>query len=136
MLLKGKDNELTIESSKIKTSSIEINGPGEYEVGGVQILGVNGAGETVNYKIKIDGLNIAVILGQGNEEAFGDVDVLLATVNLAQLVLKLEPRIVVVWGTEGNTLLKEIGKEGVTPLPKLTVKQDKLPQELEAVWLK
>lgn len=130
-LLKGRENELVIESGKIKTSSIEINAPGEYEVGNVQILGVK-----ANYKIKIDNVTIAIIFEELNVEAFEEVDILLSAVSLAQLVLKLEPKIVVVWGSEGGKLLREIGKEGAVQVSKLTVKQEKLPAELEAVWLK
>lgn len=136
LLLKGKDNELFVEAGKIKTSSIEITGPGEYEVGNVQILGVKADTGDVNYKVKIDNITVAIMFEQGSLEAFTDVHILLSVISLGDLVLKLEPKIVVVWGAEGDRLLREIGKEGVMQVAKLSVKHEKLPQELEAVWLK
>lgn len=116
-----------------------ISGPGEYEVGGAQILGVS-SDLKINYKIKIDGLKIAFVAGKikdKDEEAYGDIDCLILEQSFPDLVLKLEPKIVVVYkAIEASKFLKDIGKENVIPASKVVIKKEALPQELEAVWLK
>lgn len=154
LLLKGKTASLILDpqtisigeevEGEIKSSRLVISGPGEYEVKGVKILGV-AAGERTNYEIKIDGLKLAIIHGkitEKYEEVFSDLDVLLLSLPVdgpspQELVLKLEPKIVVVYKTEDPTkFLKDIGREGVLPSSRLVVKKDSIPAELEAVWLK
>lgn len=118
---------------------VKIMGPGEYEVGGAQILGISSNLE-INYKIKIDGLKIAFVVGKlkdKDEEFFGDVDCLILEQSFPDLVLKLEPKLVVIYKTmEAEKFLKEIGKENVVPASRVILKKETIPGELEAVWLK
>lgn len=138
IFLKGKSTSLILDPPKINVEDVAISGPGEYEVKGVQILGFR-ANSYVNYKIKIDGLNLAVMAGKPNqnqEEIFSDADVLILGQNQQDWVLKLEPKIVVIYKPEDAAkFLKEIGKEGVKPTSRLVIKRESLPGELEAVWL-
>lgn len=107
-------------SAKVEGNPFVIQGPGEYEVKGVEVVGVasfhdNKKGEerghNTIYNIKIDKINIAHLgdLGQeslSNEqiEEIGNVDILLIPVGgyftidgaqAAKIVAQLEPKIVI-----------------------------------------
>lgn len=122
----------------------------------------NGAerGNNILFNIEIDGINIAHLgdLGQTltNEqlEELGSVDILLVPVGgvytieadvAAKLTSAIEPKIVIPmhYKIEGlkfpldpvEKFLKEMGKENVQSLPKLLVRDDRLPEELQVVLL-
>ncbi len=107
-------------ASEIGGAPFIISGPGEYEVKGINVVGVatfhdnkRGAlrGKNTIYNLKVDGVNIAHLgdLGQDeltNEqiEALGNVDVLMVPVGgvytidgavAAKIVASLEPRVII-----------------------------------------
>lgn len=118
-------------------------------------------GANTIYIFNIDGVRICHLgdLGQhqlteSQLEEIGDVDVLLIPVGgvytvsapeAAKIVAELEPKIIVPmhYLLPGLTVplepvdhfLKEMGKENITPLPKLTVSSEKLPEEAQIVVL-
>ena len=142
-----------------------VAGPGEYEVKGVEIVGVasfhddkNGAerGKNTIYNLKIDNVNICHLgdLGQTSLTdaqlgEIGNVDILLLPVGgfytidasvASKIASSLEPKVIIpmhyrdadnkVSELEGvEKFLKEIGKEGVTPVNKFTITAEKLPEE-------
>ncbi len=109
----------------------------------------------------IDGLNIVHLGDFGQSEIsetqltqIGEVDILLVPVGsvytidsktAAKIVSQLEPKIIIPMhykieglkfeldGVEG--FLKEMGAEGVIPVPKLSITKDKLPEEPQVVVL-
>lgn len=149
-----------------------VEGPGEYEVRGVEIVGVNSfhddkngeeRGKNTIYNFKIDNINVCHLgdLGQTsltNEqlEEIGNVDVLLLPVGghytidaseATKIAAQLEPRITIpmhfsdgeakIENLEGTAekYLKEVGKEGLEPVNKLTVVAGKLPEEPQVVLM-
>ncbi|MEK7165885.1 MAG: MBL fold metallo-hydrolase [Patescibacteria group bacterium] len=152
---------------------IVFSGPGEYEVRGVEISGIDsfhddkeGAlrGKNTIFKFHIDGLTIVHLgdlghlLTQEQEELLDDVDILLVpcggfyTIDAkiaAQVVTALEPSLVIPMHyqkqdlnpelmkvlTPVSAFLKEVGKEGIVPQPKLKVTKETLPQEMQVVIL-
>lgn len=118
-------------------------------------------GKNVIFTFNIDGVRVCHLgdLGQAQLtdeqlEAIGDVDVLLIPVGgvytidasaAAKVVAQLEPRIIIPMhyklpdlrpGLEPvDHFLKEMGKEGVSPVTKLTISPDKLPEEAQVVVL-
>lgn len=142
---KGKNASLTFKTDtsgvgKFNTEAVEIKGPGEYEIMGIQIQGFSTDGNT-NYRIRMDGINSVVICGKVNarqEEALSDIDVLLipGDKKFAELVLKFSPKIIVIYNTpEPGEFMRDIGKSEISPTKKVVVKKEGLPQELEVVWL-
>jgi len=142
-----------------------INGPGEYEVKSVLILGCpafsHGTRVGTWYKIEMDDL-VLCHLGQLKEpipatdiEALSDVDVLFVPVagadesidsaRAVEMITLIEPRMIVpmhfeltALGTAGTPVEKfchEIGQTNVTPQPKLTVSRTSLPAEPQVVVL-
>ncbi|MBI4999883.1 MBL fold metallo-hydrolase [Candidatus Gottesmanbacteria bacterium] len=117
-------------------------------------------GQNTVYQIKIDGLTLIHLGDLGHKletkeiEALNGVDILMVPVGgvytldgkgATQVVGQLEPRIVIpmhyqVAGLKFeleavDKFLKELGKEGINPQPKLVITKDKLPEELEVIVL-
>lgn len=132
--------------SQVQNFRVVIDGPGEYEVGGVSIVGLP-VGELTTYYIKMDGialLHLGALQKPPSEsefEKYPNIDVVFVPVSLgkeaADMVAKLEPKVVIPIHFEENpaAFLKELGKEEMKPQSKLSLTKDKLPQELEVVWL-
>ena len=120
-----------------------------------------GKGANTIFHLNLDGLNIVHLgdLGQSKltEEQIaqiGDVDVLLVPVGgtytidgkgASEIVSELEPKIIVPmhYFIEGlkfaldgvDKFLKEMGAEGVSPAPKLSISKEKLPEEPQVILL-
>lgn len=158
-------------TSQVSGEPFIIAGPGEYEVKGVEIIGVNsfhdnkqGAerGNNTIYNFKIDKINVCHLgdLGQTTlteqqVEEIANVDILLLpvgghfTINATEankIASQLEPRIIIpmhfkdaetkiaeLSGVE--SFLKEINKENLEPVNKLTITPDKLPEETQVVLM-
>ena len=129
---------------------VQIAGPGEYEVKGVAITGVQSGTNTV-FNVQIDNLNIVHLGDLGHEltdeqvEEIGVADILLIPVGnnrslgakeAAEVVSQLEPRVVIPMNYDNvDGFLKEMGVESASPLVRLSIVKDKLPQETEVVLL-
>ena len=130
---------------QVSNARVVIDGPGEYEVGGVTILGIP-IGNVTTYVIKIDGItglhlgDITRVLSDSEIEKYPSTDILFVSVGkeTPDVIAKLEPKIVIPMEFTSETLalfLKELGKEGVRRQSKLTITKEKLPSELEVVVL-
>jgi L-ascorbate metabolism protein UlaG (beta-lactamase superfamily) len=119
-------------------------------------------GKNTIYRIEVDGVSIVHLGDLGHMltseelEALDGVNILmlpvggLHTIDAAKashLINEIEPSIVIpmhygrpelnqkIFGTLAplSVFLKEIGKEGVAPVPKLVISKDKLPTEMQVV---
>lgn len=150
---------------------MEFSEPGEYEVSGVVITGINsfhdnseGSERGINtiFHLLFDNLDIVHLgdLGQTKltEEqiaAIGQTDILLIPVGsvytidakvASDIVSQLEPKIIIPmhYKIEGlkfeldsvDSFLKEMGAEGVSPQPKLSITKERLPEEPQVVVLR
>ncbi len=138
IILLDRGNNLSLEAVERR---IIINGPGEYELNGVKVLGVK-VDKGFVYGISDDGFG--TILGKTSEiskikEEFNtECQIALLNVddNLNQsIVTRFEPKIVVLYGANKENGAKVLGKVNVSPIKKFTVTKDKLPQETEVVAL-
>lgn len=127
--------------SKVVDYRIVINGPGEYEINGVKILGVR-VDKGLVYNISGDGFGL--ILGRMGEvskikdEAFSacQIAILNADGNFNQsIATELEPKVVILYGDKAENGAKILGKDNLTPSKKFTITKDKLPEEMEVVVL-
>lgn len=157
----------------IAGEAIVVQGPGEYEIKGVKIIGIpsfhddkNGQerGKNTIYHIEVDDITIAHLgdlghkLGDSATELLNGVDILMIpvggiyTINPAvavQIITLLEPRIIIPMHyltkalnsenfgklEEVTSFLKEIGKDGTVPIPKLSISKDKIGAEPTVVVL-
>jgi hypothetical protein len=135
ILLAGKSN---VDISRVTDFRIVIDGPGEYEVGGVKISGTKTPKGTL-YDLSID--NINVILGSTAEiKAEGFNACQIAVVNTTgdfneSSLTALEPKISVLYGEKKIEAAKALGAEAVIPVSKISAIKDKLPEKMEVVVL-
>jgi len=148
---------IKIELNKIinKTVSREklfvIDSPGEYEVGGVFVLGTAGE-KTTFYVITMDGLRLVFLGGLSGKlsdkqiEEIDGVDILfvpvgeeknsLAGKQTLEIINQVEPKIIIPMNYQSlSGFLKELGQEEKVPIDKLLITKDKLPLEKEVVVL-
>lgn len=121
-------------------------------------------GRNTIYHIELDNLRLAHLgdvghtLSSGDIEELGDVDILFIPVGgvytidakqAVEIINEIEPSVVIPMHYNRSGLnpkafqelapvsdfLKEMGKEGIAPLSKLSITKDKLPEELQVVVL-
>jgi L-ascorbate metabolism protein UlaG (beta-lactamase superfamily) len=141
-----------------------VKGPGEYEIGGVLIIGIptggKERGKNTAYLMEIDEVTVCHLGDLGhtltNEQAeeMDNVDVLLlpvggvSTINAttaAEVVRQIEPKIVIPmhYKTEAlkrelepvDRFLKEMGTKEIEPQPKLSVTKQNVPLSMQVFLL-
>lgn len=157
-------------AAEVSGNPFVIDGPGEYEIKGINVVGVSSfhdnkkgqeRGKNILYSVRMDGLNIAHLgdLGQDQLSAeqidsLGNVDILMIPVGAVytidastatKIVASLEPSLIIPmhYQDEDSSVdlepvqkfLKEMGKEEIEPIKKLTVTKDRLPSETQVVVL-
>ncbi len=134
---------------------VTIMGPGEYEIGGIEINGFNSGFQTTLYTVTVDGLDLA-FLGKLKEELkdkradrIDKVDILVVDVSNGdgigpKAILKLAKK----WGAnyvipvgydkkeDLDKFLDEADFEGVEPIDSLKVDRENLPDGMEVAILK
>ena len=157
---KGQSRIIVITSKKrdslnlIEGDRVILRGPGEYEIGGIEILGISaGGGETV-YVINVDGVIVGVlgdvteVLSDKKIERINAVDVLLAPVGEGIVGGKTVLSWAKKWGVnyllpvvdsteneEMKKFLDEVDREDLQPIESLKVEKENLPEGLEVVWI-
>jgi hypothetical protein len=139
----------------LKNDRILIRGSGEYEIGGVEITGINGEDGNTVYRIIMDGF-IIIVLGDIKQgltpkriERLDSTDILLAPVKIGEVLsFKLVKEWAKKWGAnylipigdEGESLklfLDAADEEGLEKIESLKLeKPDELPDGLEIKLLK
>lgn len=139
-----------------QNNKVVIMGPGEYEIGGIEINGYNSGFQTTIYTINVDGLEIGVLgklkepLSDKKIEKIDGMDMLVVDISNGdgvgpKIILQLAKK----WGAnyvipvgytpEGDDLKKfldEADFEGVEPVEALKVDRENLPEGMEIAILK
>jgi L-ascorbate metabolism protein UlaG (beta-lactamase superfamily) len=155
----SKKNFNLVKSALNREKPFLIDEPGEYEAGGVFVLGIPFNGKTI-YIITIDGMRLG-FLGEIKEkltekelEEIDGVDILFLPVGGNSVLSekqalfiqeKIQPKIIIPMSFKVPSLkinftgveefLKEIGAEGLNALDKLIIAKDRLPLEKEVILL-
>lgn len=122
-----------------------IEGPGEYEVKGIQVRGFWSEPHNTIYSVVLDGMNLCFLgalgsgaLPQAAKQELDDIDILFVPVgggtmlnysDAEKLAVELEPKVVIPMHYSPEDLkkfLKEAGAEDTKPIEKLTVKKKDL----------
>lgn len=132
--LKGKTSVVQIENGAVSIGSdkpFKIDAPGEYEVGGISVIGINVASPASIYVLELDGIRSVVLdkvtekLSETQIEEMGPIDIVIQSELKQDVVGQIDPWVIVT----------EKGAEGVTPESKYSTTSDKLPTELQTVVL-
>lgn len=123
-----------------KSVGVPVNGPGEYEIGGVKISGVKNKENTV-YSLNVDGVDILV----GDLQAVSSLQHKLKEHNIvllhgnsdidASFVNGFATNVVMMYGERAKEILGKFAKEGLQEVSKYQVTKEKLPQEIQTVLL-
>lgn len=127
--------------SRVNNHRVVINGPGEYEVSGLKITGLKTTGDTM-YELTSDSANVLVsktsTLNSFSADKLGDYSIVILNVDedLNQsVVTAMEPRVVVLFGEKNKDGAKVLGSENSSQVSKISLSEEKLPEELEVVLL-
>jgi len=150
VLLTKKNDKLGLLSDEKR---IIINGPGEYEIGGVEVTGINSGNGDTSYLLVIDGVTVGImgILTEGLSDKRIDrlesMDVMIYKIGGA-IVAKTAMELAKKWGVNyllpiasvvGDKQIKEIldlaDKEMEPAAESVKIDKDNLPDGLEVVIL-
>lgn len=121
-------------------SEIVINGPGEYETGGVKITGV--INETdLAYSMDVD--SVSILLGRLTtfeklHNKLKEANILVVNCDVitdASFLTALSTNVIIFYGDKATEIGREFGQENIKHLPKYVSTIDKLPTEVETVIL-
>lgn len=116
-----------------------IQGPGEYEVGGIKFSGSR-VGDSFTYRIVVDGVDILAAKTSSlvkTKESSTEYDILLLEADsLADqsVVTALNPSVIIFYGEKKEENAKAMGKEG-NAVSKFSITRDKLPNETQIITL-
>lgn len=133
--LKGKKATVLVTPAEIAVENYKITGPGEYEIGGVEVIGLAGG----VFRINIDGVGVGLIpqkLTEEEKNRIGAVNIVL-TPATAELDATLEPNYVIPFGNKEDVekFSKNLGAENVVAVSKLVTSPEKLPETTTVVVL-
>ena len=156
------DKQRNLQAKKVIKEGFLIDGPGEYEIKGVYILGQKNKDGKLVYQIEIDNLKIGY-LGEiskplSNEvlEKLNGIDILLLPIGnkkevisvaeAVEIIRSFEPKIVIpccynipglkIQADSLDKFLKEMGIKSFEPLDKLRLTKKELPEETKVIILK
>lgn len=132
--LKGKSASAEVDGGVLITrpdgTDFIIDSPGEYEAGGISVIGVS-AFSTCIYVVEVDDLRICVLNSQIQEkltsdllDALGPIDITVS--EKLDLAKQTDPYVAII--TKAETGMAE-------PVVKYSVTSEKLPQDLQVVVL-
>src|SRR5258708_4155859 len=134
--------DATAESAEalVEGNSLTIQGPGEYEIGGIKITGMK-SGEQVVYVLAMDGLDILVAKESALpklKDTLGEYHiVVLQATGIADqsLVAALNANVLAFYGEKKEEIEKAFGVDNPTPIGKYVAAKDKLPEDTQVVLL-
>ncbi len=124
---------------KVEGSRITIQGPGEYEVGGIKISATR-VDKKLVATVYVD--NLKILIGSGDsiekiKDKIGNCQLAVVRADEAfnnSMLTSLEPRALLLYGPNKDEVQKSMGKEGVKAA-KYSTNADRLPEEMDFVIL-
>lgn len=139
-VLYSHPKESSFSESKIEGSRLAIEGPGEYEVGGVKVLSLKANGGLV-FLVEVD--TVKILVGSGSEildvhENIESYHILVINAdsefNYSSLT-SLEPKVLLIYGPKSGEVKKVLGKEALENSSKYSTTFEKLPGEMQLMVL-
>lgn len=117
-----------------------VDGPGEYEIGGIKITGFQDGNYTI-YSMNIDNIDMLLATTTGLAKMHTKLQdhqvVVLRSDGPLDMsaVSALSPKALLVYGNDSQDIVKTLSQEDVKKMNKYVTTVDKLPQEFEIVLL-
>lgn len=129
------------DDTRINDSRVTIDSVGEYEISGLKVSGLK-SDIGVMYGLVSENSSALVAKASSLEKMSADKigEYQVAVINVdsdlnQSVVTAMEPRLVILYGEKAKEGAKLLGKESVTSTSKVSVSDDKLPEELDVVLL-
>ena len=129
-----------LTESIIENLKLVVDGPGEYEMGGMKITGLR-IGEDVAYSLLLDGVELFIAKASTSSK-IKDIarDCQIAIIFSDALVdqsavTSLNAAMTIFYGDQAIANAKTFGKEDAAPIAKVSVTREKLPTESEIIVL-
>lgn len=130
-----------IDESRVNDARVLLNGAGEYEVNGLKISAV-GTNENLLFSFSLDNFEIvlvkASVLSKISQDKIKDYEVAIVNADSEinqSVITSMEARVIVLYGEKAMEAAKDLGKENPISVSKLSVSEDKLPEETEIYLL-
>jgi hypothetical protein len=137
IVLTGGDSDI----SRISNPRVIIDGPGDYEISGLKISCIGTALDRI-YILNSDNTNVLVAKSSAVNKMSSDrigehqVVILNADEDINQsIVTSMEPRVVILYGDKKKEGAKALGMESNSMVSKISISEDKLPEELKVYIL-
>jgi hypothetical protein len=127
--------------SRVGEYRVVIEGAGEYEVGGQKIAGTKSNGGIV-YELIGDSANVLIarasVLNKIPADELDDYKIVVINVDTEinqTSITAMEPSLVILYGALKKEAAKKLGSESASVSSKISVSEEKLPEELEVLLL-
>ena len=137
ILLTGKEGDI----NRVTDYRVVITGPGEYEVSGLKIVAVRTDGDLI-FSLVSENVRTLVAkvssLKQISTEKIGDYQIVVINADAdasESMITAMEPNIVVLYGLKAKEAAKALGKEDTAVQAKVSLAEDKLPEETQVLVL-
>jgi hypothetical protein len=137
ILLTGKEGDI----NRVTDYRVVITGPGEYEVSGLKIVAVRTDGDLI-FSLVSENVRTLVAkvssLKQISTEKIGDYQIVVINADAdasESMITAMEPNIVVLYGLKAKEAAKALGKEDTAVQAKVSLAEDKLPEETQVMVL-
>ena len=129
------------DTKRIDNFRVIINSVGEYEISGLKISGIK-VGTNVMFGLTSENANALITKASQLEnistEKLGEykIAIINADAKINQSILtSLEPSVVVLYGENAKEEAKAMGKENAVVSSKISISEDKLPEEMDVMVL-
>lgn len=130
-----------VDKERINEYRVLINGAGEYEVSGLKISAFLATTDLIfsfNLETCEAILAKASSLSKISTDKIKDYSVVVVNADSdinQSIITSMEPRIIIVYGEKANEAVKTLGKENLVKSSKVSINEDKLPEETEIYLL-
>lgn len=117
-----------------------IQGPGDYEVGGIKFSG-NVMNDSFVYRVTVDMIGVLCAKTSSlikSKDSAADYDILLLEADAVAdpaLITPLNPSVIIFYGEKKDESAKAMGREEGSAVSKYSVTREKLPTEIQIVTL-
>ncbi len=126
---------------RINNSRFIIEGPGEYEISGLKVTGIKSS-DDIFFALSFENVNAIIAKASSLEKVptdkIGEYQIAIINVDSdlnQSLVTAMESRVIVLYGEKSKEGAKSLGKEEAPRSSKISIAEDKLPEEMNVMLL-
>ena len=129
------------DKSRVNEYRVAINGAGEYEVGGLKISAFRATTDLI-FSFSLENCEAILVkassLSKISTDKIKDYSIVVVNADSEinqSVITSMEPRIIIIYGQKAVEAAKALGKENLVKSSKISINEDKLPEETEIYLL-